>query len=196
MYRRIITLLLIFVTGVIPIFAGKRPLSLNFGAAIDGALTRDERFPMKPQRDINAGAAVDLPLSESISLGMGLAFHHTAASSLEGGFLYRGHSGMDCRLYLTAERILLPLRLTDFRIYPGLSAGFLARYDKYELTTLYFFYPGIFLQPFVEVGKAGRLSLIVSLPLDYYFRRDLKLSLSAGLGLSLRWYMRKNYEAF
>lgn len=196
MYRRIITLLLIFVTGLVPIFAGKRPLSLSFGVASGGALTRDERFPMKPQWHINLGAGADLPMGGPISLGLGLAFHKTAASSLEGGFLYRSHSGMDCRLYLTAERILLPLRLRDFRIYPGLAAGFLARYDKYELTTLYFFYPGIFLQPFVEIGKAGRLSLIVSVPLDYYFRRDLKLSMSAGLGLSLRLYMRKNYEAF
>ncbi len=196
MYRRIITLLLIFVTGAAPIFAEKRPLSLSFGAAGGGAFTRDERFPMKPQWDINLGAAADLPIGQTLSLGLGLAFHNTAASSLDGGFLYRGHSGMDSRLYLTAERILLPFRLRDFRIYPGLSAGFLARYDKYELTTLYFFYPGIFLQPFVEVGKAGRLSLVVSLPLDYYFRRDLKLSLSASLGMSLRWYLRKNYEAF
>jgi len=195
MYRRIITLLLIFVTGAVPIFAGKRPLSLSFGAAGGGAFTEDERFPMKPQWDINLGAAADLPIGQTLSLGLGLAFHNTAASSLEGGVLYRGHSGMDCRLYMTAERILLPLRFRDFRIYPGLSAGFLARYDKYELTTLYFFYPGFFLQPFIEIGKAGRLSLIISLPLDYYFRRDLKLSLSAGLGLSLRWYMRKDYEA-
>ena len=188
--------MLIFVTGLVPIFAAKRPLSLSFGAASGAALTRDERFPIKPQWDINLGAGADLPIGGPISLGLGLAFHHTTPSSLEGGFLYRGHSGMDYRLYLTAERILLPFRLRDFRIYPGISAGFLARYDKYELTTLYFFYPGIFLQPFIEVGKAGRLSLIVSLPLHYYFRRDLKLSLSAGLGLSLRWYMRKNYEAF
>jgi hypothetical protein len=155
MYRMIITLLLIFVTGAAPIFAGKKPLSLSFGAVGGGGLTRDERFPMKPQLDINLGAGIDLPLGGPISLGLGLYFHKTYASSLEGGFLYRGHSGMDSRLYLTAERILLPLRLRDLRIYPGLSAGFLARYDKYQLTTLYFFYPGIFLQPFVEIGKAG-----------------------------------------
>jgi len=196
MYRRIITLLLIFVTGLVPIFAGKRPPSLSFGLASGGAFTRDERFPMKSQWDINLGAGADLPIGGPISLGLGLAFHNTAASSLEGGFLYRGHSGMDCRLYLTAAHLPPAFQLGNFHIDSGISAGFLARYDKYELTTLYFFYPGIFLQPFVEVGKAGRLNLIVSLPLDYYFRRDLKLSLSAGLGLSLRWYFRKNYEAF
>jgi hypothetical protein len=189
MYRRIITLLLIFVTGAAPIFAEKRPLSLSFGAAGGGAFTKDERFPMKPQWDINLGAAADLPIGQTLSLGLGLAFHNTAASSLEGGFLYRGHSGIDSRLYLTAAHLPPAFRLDYFHVDSGISAGFLARYDKYELTTLYFFYPGIFLQPFLEFSKAGRLSLIVSLPLDYYFRRDLKLSLSAGLGLSLRWYM-------
>ena len=196
MYRKIITLLLIFVTGLVPLFAEKRPLSLSIGLASGIALTMYERFPMKPQWDINLGTAVDLPIGDHISLGLGLAFHTTAASSLEGGFLYRDHSGMESRFYLTAAHLPPFFRLDYFHIDAGISAGVLARYDKYELTTLYFFYPGIFLQPFLEFSGARRLSLIVFLPLDYYFRRDLKLSLAAGLGLSLRWYLRKNYEAF
>jgi hypothetical protein len=136
-------------------------------------------------------ALLDVPLFSSLSLGIGLQLHGATASSPAGGWTYRAHWGGGLRLSagygfeLTESFRPLQLRL-------GVSAGGSFNLDLITFTTLFFYYPGIFLEPYLEFynPKREKYGIALILPIDYYFRRDLELYGSIGFGVVWRYTLQ------
>jgi hypothetical protein len=148
-------------------------------------------YTPKAQAVGSLSALLDIPLFSAFSFGIGLQLHGFTASSPAGGWTYRAHWGGGLRLSagygfeLTEPSRALRLRL-------GVSAGGSFNLDLITYTTLFFYYPGIFLEPYLEFDnpKREKRSIALVLPIDYYFRRDLEFYGSVGLGVVWR-YTRK-----
>ncbi len=162
-------------------------LGLRYGWAM--ALTQSPLFPMKAQAAWEGGVLAELPLFGFLAVGFSLAYRFTAPSDLAGGFLYRGHGGICPVLYLAAKA---PLVRTPkhMGLLGGLAAGGSASFDRYSLTELYFFYPSIFLEPFLAFyfPRLGPNTFCLSAPVRLDFRRDLIRSLAIGLAFGWRYY--------
>jgi hypothetical protein len=149
-------------------------------------------FTPKAQAVGAVNVLLDIPLFSGVFLGLGFQLHDTLASSLSGGWSYRSHWGGGLRLSagygLGISDSSRPLELEL-----GASAGGSANYDVQTWTTLYFFYPGIFLEPYLELHKQkwGRHSFTLILPLDYYFRKELDFSASIGIGVIWKYYFKR-----
>jgi len=184
--QRIIPFFLLFVTVSALSWSPRWGPALGAGAGGELLLSKEERFPLKPQAGGWLGLQFEVPVLSAGSVSFLLALHRTLASSLQGGFAYRGFSGLDSRLQLDWR---WPLRALgrQLRLDLGGGLGAAARFDKYELTELSFFYPGLVLEPFLELrlARLQRHGLRASLPLTLYFRRDLETS--ASIGISLLW---------
>jgi hypothetical protein len=136
-------------------------------------------------------ALLDFPLFSSLSLGIGLQLHGFTASSPAGGWIYRAHWGGGLRLSAGyGFELTEPSRPLQLRL--GVSAGGSFNLDLITFTTLFFYYPGIFLEPYLEFDNPKRKnrSIALILPIDYYFRRDLEFYGSIGFGVVWR-YTRK-----
>jgi len=136
-------------------------------------------------------ALLDIPLFASLSLGFGLQLHTTTASSLAGGWSYRSHWGGGLRLS-AGYGVQLSSSSRPLQLELGASAGASFNFDRYTWTTLFFFYPGVFLEPYLELynPKRERSSIALVLPIDYYFRKDLDFSGSIGIGVVWRYYSK------
>jgi hypothetical protein len=137
-------------------------------------------------------ALLDIPLFASLSLGVGLQFHATTASSLSGGWSYRSHWGGGLRLS-AGYGMQLSSSSRPLQLELGASAGGSLNYDIDTWTTLLFFYPGVFLEPYLEFynPKREKHSFTLVLPIDYYFRKDLEFSGSIGIGILWRYYLKR-----
>lgn len=170
---------------------GLRGAALETALQGQAALTREEGRPLKAQAAGAAGLRGELPVTRRAALGLGLDGHATLGSSLSGGWQYAGHLGAGLRLY---GRLHFPLgaMVGQRLVRAGGATGVSLNYDRYTHTDLYFFYPGWFLEPQLELQlrPGGRTSLGLSVPLDVYFRRDLQLSAAAGLAMSFRLYRK------
>ena len=150
-----------------------------------------EFFTPKAQAVGALTALLDIPLFSPLYLGIGFQLHGTTISSLEGGWVYKSHWGGGFRLsagygFLLSEPSR-PLQLTL-----GANAGGSFNVDLYTFTTLFFFYPGIFLEPYLELNHSRRKnsSIALVLPIDYYFRRDLEFYGSIGIGAVWRYTLQ------
>ena len=134
---------------------------------------------------------LDIPLFSALSLGVGLQLHGTTASSLAGGWAYRSHWGGALRLG-TGYGFTVSQPSAPRRLEIGASAGGSFNIDLYTWTTLYFFYSGVFLEPYIDLHSRApkRHSFALALPLDYYFRRDLGFFGSIGLGVLWRYTLQ------
>jgi hypothetical protein len=136
-------------------------------------------------------ASLDLPLFYPVALGIGFQLHGITASNPAGGWIYRSHWGAAFRFCGSYEFQLSepsrPLQLTL-----GISAGGSFNFDLVTYTTLFLYYPGIFLEPRLELNNVRHKnhSLALVLPIDYYFRRDLGYYGSVGLGAVWRYTRR------
>ncbi len=144
-------------------------------------LVRDNRYPLKVQPWAGIGAGAELSLIKALSSGLALFVHNTWPSSLSGGVIYRGFSGIELRLHLAYKSPLFPTP----NLLIGLAGWVTARLDRYTYTELAFFYPGAGLAALLEWRLGGNNVLLFSWPATLFFRRDLQLSLS--LGLSIGW---------
>jgi len=165
--------------------------ALELGLLGRAVFTRGESLPLKVQAAGAASLRGEIPVMPSAALGLGLDGHDTLGSSLAGGWQYSGHLGCGLRLY---GRVRGPLGSTSGGRTPylGAATGVSLNYDRHTYTDLYFFYPGWFLEPQLELQlrPGGRSGLALSLPLDVFFRKDLDLSVAVGLGVSWRLYRR------
>jgi hypothetical protein len=136
-------------------------------------------------------ALLDVPVYSGFSLGAAFQLHAVTASSLAGGWSYPAHWGGGLRLSagygfeLTEPSRPLRLRL-------GTSVGGSFNFDLQSLTTLLFYYPGIFLEPYLEFDspKRKKRSVALVLPIDYFFRRDLGFYGSIGVGVVRRYTLQ------
>ena len=192
MKRRVIVLALFVSIGTYGICEAPW-FSVGADGRLGSAFAKDPRFPVKPQTDVGIAASLEFLPFEFLGLGASLGYHWTKDSNLQGGFLYRAYSGADLRIFLSS-RFLTIIDGQAIRLQLGANVGALMRLDHYDLTTLYFFYWGLFIHPFLEMGFRGLPLLAVqfALPFDYYFRKDLDVSTSIGVGVNLRLYPLRN----
>ncbi len=163
---------------------------LGLGLAETTALTfsKDARFAPRARSDIAGSVEIEIPLfSSPVGIGTSLGLHKSFASSLDGGYAYRATVGIDWRLYLDA-RITIHHGRYLATVWAGGNFGGALLVDRYEHTLLHFFYPGVFLEPYVESNLAWlpHCSLRLAVPLAAYFRRDLEYSFAAGVKLVAR----------
>jgi hypothetical protein len=192
------TTLLFFFLALIMILPtplrGITGLALGVGTQGGVALTDypDEFFTPKAQAVGAMTALLDIPLFSSLALGFGLQLHSTMASNLSGGWRYRSHWGGGLRLS-AGYGVQLPASFRPLQMELGASAGGSFNFDRYTWTTLTFYYPGVFLEPYLEfyTPKREKHSFTLVLPIDYYFRRDLEFSGSIGIGLLWRYYLKR-----
>ena len=161
--------------------------SLGVEAKLDTTFTRVDPFPAKGQPDGGLGLILEVTPLSFFGIGASLGYHWTGASNIEGGFIYRAYSGVDVRFFISLRYLTL-VQTEALTLLLGSNQGAVARMDQYELTTLYFFYMGFFLQPFLELGFGGfpPASFQLTFPFSYYVRRDVELSLSMGIGLAFK----------
>jgi hypothetical protein len=180
---------LLCAAAALPAAAQARGVAL--GSELRGAvaLVRDDPFPLKAQGAGSLSLLAELPVAEPLALGLGLRLQGTLASGLSGGFQYRGHWGAG--LLLGARLgVWLPGGGSVSALRVGTQMGALLSYERYSLTVLYFFYPGLYCEPFLELQflRLPRFTFALGLPVEYHFRKDPPCSGSVGLGLTCRYY--------
>jgi hypothetical protein len=186
----IVLLLAIFTT--LPrtrVHAGEKPV-LGLGGS-GGATLADaagDFFVPKAQGMGTLSASLEAPIFDILALGLGLQFHAITSSSLSGGWGYRSHWGGALRVSLGYR----PADAVERWLTMGITGGVSLNFDLYTWTTLFFYYPGVFLEPYLELRslKAPRHSLAFILPLDWYFRRDLEFFGSIGIGVVWRYILQ------
>jgi hypothetical protein len=151
----------------------------------------DEFFTPKAQAVGAVTALLDIPLFSSLSLGVGLQLHSAMASSLSGGWRYRSHWGGGLRLS-AGGGLQLSSASRPLQLELGASVGGSFNFDLYTWTTLFFYYPGVFFEPYLEFynQKRAKHSFSLVLPIDYYFRKDLDFSGAIGIGVVWRYYSK------
>lgn len=165
------------------------------GVGIHGAVAMtehpDEFFTPKAQVVGAVTALLDIPLFSSLSLGVGLQLHSAMASNLSGGWRYRSYWGGGLRLS-AGYGLQLSSASRPLQLELGASAGGSFNLDLYTWTTLFFYYPGIFFEPYLEFynPKWAKHSFSLVLPIDYYFRKDLDFSGAIGIGVLWRYYSK------
>jgi hypothetical protein len=208
MARKTTLIILLFICSLLPLAAeeaspgsgrGWRPV-LGLGIQGGVAVADDpvgfppeyaEFYTPKAQAVGALGASLDFPLFSGSYLGLGLQLHSVTASSPAGGWTYRGHWGGGLRLS-AGYGFELPRPAGSLRLSLGASAGGSFNFDLITFTSLFIYYPGIFLQPYLELDNPARKrrSIALVMPIDYYFRRDLEFYGSIGFGVVWR-YTRK-----
>ena len=152
----------------------------------------DDFFTPKTQAVGAITALLDEPLFATLSLGVGLQLHTITSSRLTGGWSYRSHWGGGLRLS-AGYGVQLPVSSRPLQLELGASVGGSFNFDLYTWTSLYFYYPGVFLEPYLEFynPKREKHSFTLILPIDYYFRKDLEFSGTIGIGLLWRYYLKR-----
>lgn len=204
-----ILLLLLFIGSLLPLGAeegstdSERSWRPVLGLGILGAVAvADEPvgsgypegfFTPKAQVVGALSTSLDLPLFSGLFLGLGLELHGATASNPAGGWTYRAHWGGGLRL-AAGYGFELSRPAGTQRLRLGTSAGGSFNYDLITFTSLFFYYPGIFLQPYLEFDnpKRKRRSIALVMPIDYYFRRDLGFYGSIGFGVVWRYTRRSH----
>ena len=200
-------LLLLLVGSVLPLAAeeaspvGERNWRPVLGLGFLGAVAVADQpvgpgypegfFTPKAQAVGALSASLELPVFSGLFLGLGLDLHGATASNPAGGWTYRAHWGGGLRL-AAGYGFELAGPPGKVKLELGASAGGSFNYDLISLTSLFIYYPGIFLQPYLEFDNPERKgrSIALVMPIDYYFRRDLEFYGSVGLGVVWR-YTRK-----
>jgi hypothetical protein len=150
-----------------------------------------EFYKPKAQAVGALSASLDLPIFSGFFLGLGLQLHGVTASNPAGGWIYRAHWGGGFRLAAGyGFELSRPAKPLTLRL--GASAGGSVNFDLVSFTSLFIYYPGIFLEPYLEFDnpERKRRSIALVMPIDYYFRRDLEFYGSIGFGVVWR-YTRK-----
>lgn len=175
-----------------PVSAGGRPvLVVGSYGALAVADAEGEFFGPKAQGLGTINAMLEIPLFCSIPLAFGVQFHAITTSSLSGGWAYRPHWGGGLRVSTGyAWKLPTPSRPLDLKLGAAVGASF--NLDLYTWTTLFIYYPGLFLEPYLEIRgrKRPHHSLALALPIDYYFRRDLDFYGSIGIGVVWRYTLQ------
>lgn len=148
----------------------------------EGSVAKAPLWPAKIQPGARINLVTEWDLGYRWRFVSALGYHYIGRSNLAGGVLYRAYSGVDLRSGFAAVGGDDSSRLSF-----GLAAGGYARIDFYEYTRLFFFYPGIYVEPFLEgrPDRPWRSHWQLSFPMELAIRRDLELCLSVGVGLTL-----------
>ncbi|MGA2975589.1 MAG: hypothetical protein ABSF77_09800 [Spirochaetia bacterium] len=125
-----------------------------------------------------------IPLLTWLDLGVGIGVADNLPSDASGGFTYAGFLATDLRLSVQAHGTLGKVKSIG-ELCAGGGIGAAAALAGYEYTTLYFFYPAVTAEAFLDYIPSFLPSIAfrLSLPFTALFRRDMEYSLQAGIGL-------------
>lgn len=124
--------------------------------------------------------------------------HGVEPSSLGGGWGYRGYEGLHFRLQVdfpcgpSAVSCSQPSALPTPTVGWGGGAG--AFFSRYQDMELYFFYPSLYLFPWIEIPLGNpRWGARYSLPVEWYLRKEVEIAFSLGIsvGVTYRWKSSK-----
>jgi hypothetical protein len=179
--------LLVFLAAAVPPLPA---LSIGLHGAGTAQILSVEGFGPKLQLGGGGSLQLGIPILDWLDLEVNLGILGLAPSDASGGFTYRGLCGGN--LGVSAEASA-PIGFWERfgRLRAGGGLGAAAVVARYEYTTLYFFYPEIRAEGFVDYSPAflPSLGLRLSLPVSVLFRRDVDyaVAMSIGLGVSYRF---------
>ena len=157
------------------------------------ALNREDRFPLKlqPQEEITYGLLFQIWPFFGIGIETGLDF--VQASSLSGGFQYRGYTAYFLGVSLEG-RYIFPNEGEDRTYSLGASVSGRGNYAWYDDISRVFFFVSVVPEPFFEfLPRRDHLWHVrIGLPVAVNFRRDMALSLEPGIRISI--YHRPIYH--
>ncbi len=181
---RLASLLIFLVTTVAQLPA----LSIGLNGAGTAQILAAEGFGPKMQLGGGGSVQLGIPILDWLSLEVDLGILGLAPSDASGGFTYRGLCGGN--LGVSAEAFGSIGSWERFgRLQAGGGLGVAAVVARYRYTTLYFFYPEMRAEGFVEYNPAflPSLGLRLSLPVTVPFRRDVDYAVTAGFGLGVSY---------
>ena len=158
-------------------------------------MSRMEGFGYKTQGGNSLELATFLEW-ESFAISAILGVHGTEASNLGGGWGYRGYEGVHLRLQVEAPLSpsppsaggpSVPPRATGTsRVRGGLGGGAGGFYSRYRETDQVLFYPSAYAFLFLDAPTGSpKVRIRYTLPVEWYFRRDLVTSFSIGLSMGV-----------
>jgi hypothetical protein len=177
--------LLVFLAAAVPLLPA---LSVGLNGAGTAQILSVEGFGPKLQLGGGGSLQLGIPILDWLDLEVNLGILGLAPSDASSGFTYRGLCGGN--LGVSAEAfasIGSGEGLGLLRAGGGLGAA--AVVARYEYTTLYFFYPEIRAEGFVEYNPAflPSLGLRLSLPVSVQLRRDVDYAVAMGVGLGVSY---------
>jgi hypothetical protein len=167
-------------------------LFLGLNGAGTAQILSAEGFGPKMQLGGRGSLQLGIPILDWLGLEASLGILGLAPSDASGGFTYRGLCGGSLGVGAEAFATIGSWdKLGTLRAGGGLGAA--AVVSRYEYTTLYFFYPEIRVEGFLEYNPAFLPSLGVrfSLPVSVQLRRDVDYSVAMGIGLGVSYRFKK-----
>ncbi len=163
-----------------------------FGLAIEvggngGALVLSTvGFQPKAQLAGDLWAGVSVPITSWLSIAATVGALGANPSDAQAGFAYRGFSGGDLAMAV-AVRFPVATWKSVGELGAGGDAGMAGVLAVYQYSSLYFFYPELRFDGFVDFRPAGFRALTLRLLVPYRagLRKDLYYAMSLGLGLAV-----------
>ena len=190
MFKKNIYLFFIFVILSFPLFSQNRGFSIGLSGGTGIALNKVLSYSLKIQPGIDYNLYMDFPLFiQDFRIGGGFGYTHWSASSLSGGYLYRGYSDTYIKLFLSLQKTI-PYRPFGLNLSAGGRIFAEASIDEYDYTNLDFFYPSLGLEAFLEVISEiiPFVSFTAVLPYIYNLRPDMQYSSSHPFSVQLKLY--------
>jgi hypothetical protein len=157
------------------------------------ALNRAEPFPLEFQSQEEIAYGLLFQIWRFFGIGIETGFDFVQASSLSGGFQYRGYTAYFLGLSLEG-RYIFPREGKELTFSLGASVGGRGNYAWYDEINRAFFFVSLVPEPFFEfLPRRDHLWHVrIGLPMAVNFRRDIALSLEPGLRISI--YHRPIYH--
>jgi hypothetical protein len=156
--------------------------SLSLGAGVNVGVSEEQGFGPKLQWGGSGRIGFDIPIAGWLAINPGFDYAASAPSDASGGFAYRGFQSGSLSLMLQARGVLGAIPGLG-EISGGAALGGAAAISVYTSTTLYFFFPEARANLFLELRPASlpALRFVLALPAKIQFRRDMALSIAAGI---------------
>ncbi|MEW5813941.1 MAG: hypothetical protein AB1798_00910 [Spirochaetota bacterium] len=199
MRKQFITFFLFFVISSPSVFAFSVDFYFHTDLETGIVIEKETRFSAKPQLKANIYQGLTLFLGNYFAVESGVGCLYVNASSLSGGVVYRGFTGIMADLRLLG-RFPWGTADTPVKLWPGMSLAAAGYYARYWLTESFFFFPALTLQPLLDFlpGTRPPWFFRLGLPFTVYFRKDLIISAATGLSLSISYnpfaLLRKKHE--
>ncbi|RKX79386.1 MAG: hypothetical protein DRP87_03385 [Spirochaetes bacterium] len=187
MPKQFISFFFFFVISYFPLCGKNLSIAQFTTAAMNFNIVKDSRFPTAVQTGERISWGAQLNIFENFAASISGGLNRVHASFPVEGIIYRGHGNITGGLYLDGKIQFLP-HTGSVVVWWGIRVGGEGNFSQYSLTRLYFFYPALALDPFIEFSHADKnvpWRIRLTFPLRYNFRRDMVFSFSAGIGLSL-----------
>jgi len=181
-----------FIIVLIPLNMEAADIQLCAGLSGGAVLTKTEDMDaaLQPSFGIEGGIGISFNQLYSIELGLGETWISETYISTSG-WLYRGYRATT----LTASFLYTHPVSIDLREIPlswGIAGGGGASLAVYTLAYQYFFYPSLFIEPFLETILGSKAYVLrISSPLVWNFAADRDISFEGRITLGFVYTPKK-----